>query len=44
MLLSNYDSDSVQQLQQSAREYGFKFENVSHLKRRLRMFVKTDEE
>lgn len=44
MLLSNYNSESVQQLQQSAREYGFRFENISHLKRRLRMFVKTDDE
>lgn len=44
MLLSNYDSEAVQQLQQSAREYGFKYENVSHLKRRLRMFVKPEEE
>ena len=44
MLLSNYDSEAVQQLQQAAREYGFKYENVSHLKRRLRMFVKPEEE
>ena len=44
MLLSNYDSEAVQQLQQTAREYGFKYENVSHLKRRLRMFVKPEEE
>ena len=42
MLLSNYDSESIKQLQQTAREYGFRFENISHLKRRLRMFVKTD--
>lgn len=43
MLSSNYDSDAVQQLQQAAREYGFRFENVSHLKRRMRMFVKPEE-
>ena len=44
MLLSNYDSESVQQIQQSAREYGFRYENVSHLKRRLRMFVNPEED
>lgn len=44
MLLSNYDSDSVKQLQQAAREYGFRFESISHLKRRLRMFIKTDDD
>lgn len=44
MLLSNYDSENVQQLLQAAREYGFKFDSISQLKRRLRMFVKQPED
>lgn len=44
MLLSNYDSENVQQLLQAAREYGFKSDSISQLKRRLRMFVKQPED
>ena len=44
MLYSNYDSESLKNIQQAAREYDFKLENISHLKRRLRMFIITDEE
>lgn len=43
MLLSNYNLDYVAKLKQAAEEYGFKTKNISHLKRRLRIFVtKTD--
>ena len=44
MLLSNYNSDDVRALQQAASEYGFRNDNIAHLKRRLRMFVKIDDE
>ena len=39
ILISNYDKERVQKLQQSAVEYGFKFSSISQLKRHMRMFI-----
>ena len=44
MLLSFRDSDDVTKLMSCAREYGIKVDNISHLKRFLRPFVKVEEE
>ena len=43
MLLSFRDSDDVTKLMSCAREYGIKVDNISHLKRFLRPFVKVEE-
>lgn len=42
ILTSNYDKKRVQELQQSAIEYGFRFNSISQLKRNMRMFIKID--
>lgn len=44
MLLSFRNSDDVTRLMSCAREYGIKVDNISHLKRFLRPFVKVEEE
>lgn len=43
MVQPNKDTEAIDELRQSAREYGFKFETVSLLKRRLMMYIKHDE-
>ena len=42
MLLSFRNSDDVTKLMNCARDYGVKVDNISHLKRFLRPFVKVD--
>lgn len=43
MLVSFRNSDDVTKLMNCARDYGVKVDNISHLKRFLRPFVKVDE-
>lgn len=44
MLLSFRNSDDVTRLMSCARDYGIRVDNISHLKRFLRPFVKVEEE